>query len=58
MLAPRSPYWVKEHPTVVFKDHESGERFRRFGSFSTAGCVLNCRGGGGGGRGHLLERGI
>ena len=27
VLAPRSLCWVKEHPTVVFKDHESGERF-------------------------------
>ena len=51
MLAPRSPCWVKEHPTVVFKDHESGEKFGRFGSFSTKSCILNCQWGGGGGGG-------
>ena len=53
VLAPRSPCWVQEHRTVVFKDHESGERFGRFGSFSTESCILNCRGGGGG---HLLNK--
>ena len=56
MLVPRSPCWVKKHLTVVFKDHESGERFGRFGSFSTESCILNCQEGGGfiGGR-HLTD---
>ena len=52
MLAPRSPCWVKEHRAVVFKDHESGERFGRFGSVSTE----SCRGGGGGVGGGIYWR--
>ena len=58
VLAFRSPCWVKEHPTVVFKDHKSGERFGRFGSFSTESCILNCEVVVGGGGGQLLEGGI
>lgn len=45
MLAPRYPCQVKEYLTVVFKDHESGERFGKFGSLSTESCILNCPGG-------------